>query len=49
MHGTGMGLAIARGLLMAAGGTAWAENAPGSGARFSFTVPGPVRRAAVPN
>jgi len=48
MHGTGMGLAIARGLLTAAGGSAWAENAPGAGARFSFTVPGPVRRAAVP-
>jgi len=50
MHGTGMGLAIARGLLTAAGGTAWAENAPGSGARFSLTVPGAVRRTAtVPN
>ena len=48
MHGTGMGLAIARGLLTAAGGSAWAENAPGAGARFSFTVPGPVRRATVP-
>ena len=47
MHGTGMGLAIARGLLAAAGGTAWAENAPGAGARFSLNVPGPVRRAAV--
>ena len=45
MHGTGMGLTIARGLLAAAGGTAWAENAPGAGARFSLTVPGPVRRA----
>lgn len=47
MHGSGMGLAIARGLLAAAGGTAWAENAPGAGARFSLSVPGPVRRAAV--
>jgi two-component system, OmpR family, sensor histidine kinase KdpD len=46
MHGTGMGLAIARGLLAAAGGTAWAENAPDAGARFSLSVPGPVRRAA---
>ena len=43
-----MGLTIARGLLAAAGGIAWAENAPGAGARFSLTVPGPVRRAAVP-
>jgi len=47
-HGTGMGLTIARGLLAAAGGHAWAENAPGAGARFSLTVPGPVRRATVP-
>jgi len=45
-HGTGMGLTIARGLLAAAGGSAWAENAPGAGARFSLTVPGPVRRTA---
>jgi two-component system, OmpR family, sensor histidine kinase KdpD len=49
MHGTGMGLAIARGLLAAAGGHAWAENAPGAGARFSLAVPGPVRRATVPD
>jgi K+-sensing histidine kinase KdpD len=42
--GTGMGLTIARGLLTAAGGSAWAENAPGAGARFSLAVPGPVRR-----
>jgi two-component system, OmpR family, sensor histidine kinase KdpD len=45
-QGTGMGLTIARGLLAAAGGSAWAENAPGAGARFSLTVPGPVRRTA---
>src|SRR5678815_1107580 len=32
--GTGMGLAITRGLLAAAGGRVWAENAPGAGARF---------------
>jgi two-component system sensor histidine kinase KdpD len=44
-HGTGMGLTIARGLLHAAGGSMWAENAKGAGARFSLTVPGPVRRA----
>lgn len=49
MHGTGMGLAIARGLLVAAGGRAWAENAPGAGARFSLSVPGPVRRTVVPH
>jgi two-component system sensor histidine kinase KdpD len=42
-HGTGMGLAIARGLIQAAGGSAWAENVAGGGARFSLAVPGPVR------
>lgn len=41
--GTGMGLAITRGLLAAAGGRVWAENVPGGGARFSMVVPGPMR------
>ncbi|HEX8031452.1 MAG TPA: ATP-binding protein, partial [Vicinamibacterales bacterium] len=41
--GTGMGLAITRGLLNAIGGRVWAENAPGGGARFSLAVPGPTR------
>ena len=45
--GTGMGLSIARGLLSAAGGRIWAENAPGAGAMFSLAVPGPVRAATV--
>jgi two-component system sensor histidine kinase KdpD len=45
--GTGMGLPITRGLLSAAGGRIWAENAPGGGARFSLVVPGAVRAAAV--
>jgi two-component system sensor histidine kinase KdpD len=45
--GTGMGLSITRGLLSAAGGRIWAENVPGSGARFSLVVPGPVRARAV--
>jgi two-component system sensor histidine kinase KdpD len=44
--GTGMGLAITRGLLAAAGGRVWAENVPGAGARFSMMVPGPVRALA---
>ena len=37
---------ITRGLLSAAGGRIWAENAPGAGARFSLVVPGrgPRRR-----
>jgi len=44
--GTGMGLAIARGLLNAIGGRVWAENTRESGARFSMTVPGPIRALA---
>jgi two-component system, OmpR family, sensor histidine kinase KdpD len=44
--GTGMGLAITRGLLAAAGGRVWAENVPGAGARFSLTMPGHVRQLA---
>ena len=41
--GTGMGLAITRGLLQAVGGRVWAENAAGAGAKFSMTVPGATR------
>jgi two-component system, OmpR family, sensor histidine kinase KdpD len=45
--GTGMGLAITRGLLAAAGGRVWAENAPDAGARFTIVVPGVTRAVAV--
>jgi two-component system sensor histidine kinase KdpD len=45
--GTGMGLSITRGLLSAAGGRIWAENAPDAGARFSLVVPGRVRAATL--
>jgi two-component system sensor histidine kinase KdpD len=41
--GTGMGLAIARGLLNAIGGRVWVEKAPDAGARFSIAVPGATR------
>jgi two-component system sensor histidine kinase KdpD len=41
--GTGMGLAIARGLLNALGGRVWADSVPGGGARFSIEVPGATR------
>lgn len=44
--GTGMGLAITRGLLNAIGGRVWAENLAGGGARFSMTIPGPLRAIA---
>lgn len=37
--GAGLGLAIARRLVEAHGGTIWAENAPGGGAAVSFTLP----------
>lgn len=43
--GTGMGLAIARGLLAAEHGRVWAENRPAGGARFSILVPAPSRPA----
>jgi len=45
--GTGMGLSITRGLLSAAGGRIWAENASGAGAMFTLTVPGALRAATV--
>jgi K+-sensing histidine kinase KdpD len=44
--GTGMGLAIARGLLNALGGNIRAENVDGGGARFSMTIPGALRATA---
>ena len=44
--GTGMGLAITRGLLSAEGGQVWGENVPGSGARFTISVPGATRAVA---
>jgi signal transduction histidine kinase len=37
--GAGLGLAIAQGLVQAHGGTIWAENRHGGGARVAFTLP----------
>ncbi|HEX5417196.1 MAG TPA: ATP-binding protein [Chloroflexota bacterium] len=38
-QGTGLGLAVVKGLVEAHGGRAWAENRPDGGARFTFTLP----------
>lgn len=38
-NGAGLGLAIARRLVEAHGGTIWAESAPGAGATVRFTLP----------
>jgi two-component system sensor histidine kinase KdpD len=38
-EGTGMGLAIARGIVQAHGGKIWCENIPGAGSKFTISIP----------
>jgi len=47
--GTGMGLAITRGLLAAQAGRVWAENLPGGGSCFTLLVPTASRPATAPD
>ena len=45
LSGTGMGLAIARGLLAVERGRIWAENGPDGGAQFTILVPATTRES----
>ena len=48
-RGAGLGLAICRGIIRAHGGRIWAQNLPGAGVAFLFTLPlGALRPAPVP-
>ena len=49
-RGAGLGLAICRGIVRAHGGRIWAQNIPGGGVAFLFTLPlGDPAAAAVPS
>jgi two-component system sensor histidine kinase KdpD len=49
-RGAGLGLAICRGIVRAHGGRIWAQNLPGGGVAFLFTLPlGAARSAPVPS
>jgi two-component system sensor histidine kinase KdpD len=47
-RGAGLGLAICRGIVRAHGGRIWAQNLPGGGVAFLFTLPLGETPAAVP-
>jgi two-component system, OmpR family, sensor histidine kinase KdpD len=48
-RGVGLGLAICRGIVRAHGGRIWAQNIPGGGVAFLFTLPlGDPAAATVP-
>ena len=46
--GVGLGLTICRGIITAHGGRIWAENRPGGGAVFHFTLPLAGQPSSVP-
>ncbi len=48
LSGTGMGLAIARGLLAVERGRIWAENGPDGGAQFTILVPAATKGSEPP-
>jgi two-component system sensor histidine kinase KdpD len=49
-RGAGLGLAICRGIVRAHGGRIWAQNLPGSGVAFLFTLPlGAAQPAPLPS
>jgi two-component system sensor histidine kinase KdpD len=48
LSGTGMGLAIARGLLAVERGRIWAENGPDGGAQFTILVPATTKESEPP-